>query len=137
MVARWRRILLASHLFPYLSPCLFPTCLLISLSPLRFFSLGASGQRNLLVSRSSLLSIAQCSSFWWLWGQDSSPICFRTRLSTSLSHVAVLSGCFRGTVCSLSSVSLRACPPCSLQLMPLLLSLSLLLFFSLGAYLDT
>ena len=46
------------------------------------------------------LSIAQCSSFWWLWGQDSSPICFRTRLSTSLSHVAVLSGCFRGTVCS-------------------------------------
>ena len=83
------------------------------------------------------LSIAQCSSFWWLWGQDSSPICFRTRLSTSLSHVAVLSGCFRGTVCSLSSVCLRACPPCSLQLMPLLLSLSLLLFFSLGAYLDT
>ena len=71
------------------------------------------------------LSIAQCSSFWWLWGQDSSPICFRTRLSTSLSHVAVLSGCFRGTVCSLSSVCLRACPPCSLQLMPLLLSLSL------------
>ena len=36
--ARWRRILLASHLFPYLSPCLFPTCLLISLSPLRFNS---------------------------------------------------------------------------------------------------
>ena len=83
------------------------------------------------------LSIAQCSSFWWLWGQDSSPICFRTRLSTSLSHVAVLSGCFRGTVCSLSSVCPRACPPCSLQLVPLLLSLSLLLFFSLGAYLDT
>ena len=71
------------------------------------------------------LSIAQCSSFWWLWGQDSSPICFRTRLSTSLSHVAVLSGCFRGTVCSLSSVCLRACPPCSLQLVPLLLFLSL------------
>ena len=83
------------------------------------------------------LSIAQCSSFWWLWGQDSSPICFRTRLSTSLSHVAVLSGCFRGTVCSLSSVCLRACAPCSLQLVPLLLYLSLLLFFSLGAYLDT
>ena len=56
MVARWRRILLASHLFPSLSPCLFPTCLLISLSSLRFFSLGAFGQRNLLVSRSSLLS---------------------------------------------------------------------------------
>ena len=74
---------------------------------------------------SSFLSIAQCSLFWWLWGQDSSPICFRTRLSTSLSHVAVLSGCFRGTVCSLSSVCLRACPPCSLQLVPPLhLSLS-------------
>ena len=76
------------------------------------------------------LSIAQCSSFWWLWGQDSSPICFRTRLSTSLSHVAVLSGCFRGTVCSLSSVCLCACPPCSLQLMPLLLSLSLAVLLS-------
>ena len=76
------------------------------------------------------LSIAQCSSFWWLWGQDSSPICFRTRLSTSLSYVAVLSGCFRGTVCSLSSVCLRACPPCSLQLMPLLLSLSLAVLLS-------
>ena len=132
--ARWQRILLASHLFPYLSPCLFPTCFFIFLSPLRFFSPGAFGQRNLLVSRSSL-SIAQCSSFWWLWGQDSSLICFRTRLSTSLSHVAVLSGCFRGTICSLSSVCLRAYPPCSLQLVPLLLSLSL--FFSLGAYLDT
>ena len=136
--ARWQRILLASHLFPYLSPCLFPTCFFIFLSPLRFFSPGAFGQRNLLVSRSSL-SIAQCSSFWWLWGQDSSLICFRTRLSTSLSHVAVLSGCFRGTICSLSSVCLRAYPPCSLQLVPLLLSfsLSLSLFFSLGAYLDT
>ena len=82
------------------------------------------------------LSIAQCSSFWWLWGQDSSPICFRTRLSTSLSHVAVLSGCFRGTVCSLSSVCLRACPPCSLQLMPLLLSLSFSLSLSLAVLLS-
>ena len=136
--ARWQRILLASHLFPYLSPCLFPTCFFIFLSPLRFFSPGEFGQRNLLVSRSSL-SIAHCSSFWWLWGQDSSLICFRTRLSTSLSHVAVLSGCFRGTICSLSSVCLRAYPPCSLQLVPLLLSfsLSLSLFFSLGASLDT
>ena len=54
--ARWQRILLASHLFPYLSPCLFPTCFFIFLSPLRFFSPGAFGQRNLLVSCSSLLS---------------------------------------------------------------------------------
>ena len=30
--ARWQRILLASHLFPYLSPCLFPTCFFIFLS---------------------------------------------------------------------------------------------------------
>ena len=67
VVARWRRILLVSHLFPYLSPCLFPTCLLISLSPLRFFSLGAFGQRNLLVSRSShfspLLSVLRSGGF--------------------------------------------------------------------------
>ena len=82
------------------------------------------------------LSIAQCSSFWWLWGQDSSPICFRTRLSTSLSHVAVLSGRFRGTVCSLSSVCLRACPPCSLQLVPVLFSLSLSFSLSLAVLLS-
>ena len=78
------------------------------------------------------LSIAQCASFWWLWGQDSSPFCFRTRLSTSLSHVAVLSGCFRGTVCSLSSVCLRACPPCSLQLVPFSLSLYLSIYLSIS-----
>ena len=130
--ARWQRILLASHLFPYLSPCLFPTCLLISLSPLRFFFSGCfRSKESPCLPFLTSLSIAQCSSFWWLWGQDSSPICFRTRLSTSLSHVAVLSGCFRGTVCSLSSVCLRACPPCSLQLMPLLfLSLSLAVLLS-------
>ena len=114
----------------FLPPICFHTCLLVcsQLVSLFFYlhcdSPGAFGQRNLLVSRSSL-SIAQCSSFWWLWGQDSSLICFRTRLSTSLSHVAVLSGCFRGTICSLSSVCLRAYPPCSLQLVPLLLSFSL------------
>ena len=83
------------------------------------------------------LSIAQCASFWgWLWGQDSSPICFPTRLSTSLSHVAVLSGCFRGTVCSLSSVCLRACPPCSLQLVPFSLYLSIYLPIYLSIYLS-
>ena len=97
---------------------------------IQFFSLGAFGQESPCLRFLTSLSIAQCSSFWWLWGQDSSPICFRTRLSTSLSHVAVLSGCFRGTVCSLSSVCLRACPPCSLQLVPLLLSLSFSLSLS-------
>ena len=63
--ARWQRILLASHLFPYLSPCLFPTCLLISLSPLRFFSLGAFGQRNLPLSPVPHFSL-HCSVFFVL-----------------------------------------------------------------------
>ena len=135
----------------FLPPICFHTCLLVCSQLVSLFlylhcdSILLSGcfrsKESPCLPFLTSLSIAQCSSFWWLWGQDSSPICFRTRLSTSLSHVAVLSGCFRGTVCSLSSVCLRACPPCSLQLMPLLLSLSLslslLLFFFLGAYLDT
>ena len=45
--------------------------------------------------------------------------------------MAVLSGCFLGTECSLSPVCLRACPPCSLQLVSLNLFLSHLMFFSL------
>ena len=119
----------------FLSPICFHTCLLVCSQLVSLFlylhcdSILLSGcfrsKESPCLPFLTSLSIAQCSSFWWLWGQDSSPICFRTRLSTSLSHVAVLSGCFRGTVCSLSSVCLRACPPCSLQLMPLLLSLSL------------
>ena len=131
----------------FLSPICFHTCLLVCSQLVSLFlylhcdSILLSGcfrsKESPCLPFLTSLSIAQCSSFWWLWGQDSSPICFRTRLSTSLSHVAVLSGCFRGTVCSLSSVCLRACPPCSLQLVPLLLFLSLLLFFSLDAYLDT
>ena len=77
------------------------------------------------------LSIAQCSSFWWLWGQDSSPICF----SYSSLYFTLTCGCSLWvlpgpTVCSLSSVCLRACPPCSLQLVPLLLSLSLAVLLS-------
>ena len=119
----------------FLSPICFHTCLLVCSQLVSLFlylhcdSILLSGcfrsKESPCLPFLTSLSIAQCSSFWWLWGQGSSPICFRTRLSTSLSHVAVLSGCFRGTVCSLSSVCLRACPPCSLQLMPLLLSLSL------------
>ena len=119
----------------FLSPICFHTCLLVCSQLVSLFlylhcdSILLSGcfrsKESPCLPFLTSLSIAQCSSFWWLWGQDSSPICFRTRLSTSLSHVAVLSGCFWGTVCSLSSVCLRACPPCSLQLMPLLLSLSL------------
>ena len=90
---------------------------------IQFFSLGAFGQRNLLVSRSSLLSpllsVLRSGGFG---DRTQVPSVFGTRLSTSLSHVAVLSGCFRGTVCSLSS--------CSLQLVPLLLSLSLAVLLS-------
>ena len=124
----------------FLSPICFHTCLLVCSQLVSLFlylhcdSILLSGcfrsKESPCLPFLTSLSIAQCSSFWWLWGQDSSPICFRTRLSTSLSHVAVLSGCFRGTVCSLSSVCLRACPPCSLQLMPLLLSLSLAVLLS-------
>ena len=115
----------------FLPPICFHTCLLVcsQLVSLFFYLHCDSSLRVLLVKGISSspvpLSIAQCSSFWWLWGQDSSLICFCTRLSTSLSHVAVLSGCFRGTICSLSSVCLRAYPLCSLQLVPLLLSFSL------------
>ena len=93
----------------------------ISLSPVPHFSLHCSvffvlmalgtGLKSHLFSYSSLYFTLTCGcSLWVLPGHS-----------------------------SLSSVCLRACPPCSLQLMPLLLSLSLslLLFFSLGAYLDT
>ena len=91
----------------------------ISLSPVPHFSLHCSvffvlmalgtGLKSHLFSYSSLYFTLTCGcSLWVLPGHS-----------------------------SLSSVCLRACPPCSLQLMPLLLSLSLLLFFFLGAYLDT
>ena len=116
----------------FLPPICFHTCLLVCSQLVSLFlylhcdSILLSGcfrsKESPCLPFLTSLSIAQCSSFWWLWGQDSSPICFGTRLSTSLSHVAVLSGCFRGTVCSLSS--------CSLQLVPLLLSLSLAVLLS-------
>ena len=96
-------------------PICFHTCLLVcsQLVSLFLYLHCDSSLRVLSVKGISLSPVPHfslhCSVFffWWLWGQDSSPICFRTRLSTSLSHVAVLSGCFRGTVCSLSSVCLR------------------------------
>ena len=94
------------------------TALLQSSSPfcpslLLFFFLGASGHRNLLVSHAlTSLSMALCSSFWWLW----------ERLSPCLSPL------FSPT-CALTSLSLPLSPSPSL-------SLSLLLFFSLGACLD-
>ena len=62
----------------------------------------------------SLLFLALCSSFWWLW----------ERLSPCLSPL------FSPT-CALTSLSLPLSPSPSLSL-----SLSLLLFFSLGACLD-
>ena len=117
----------------FLPPICFHTCLLVCSQLVSLFlylhcdsSLWVLSVKGISLSPVPHFSL-HCSVFFVLvaLGTDSSPICFRTRLSTSLSHVAVLSGCFRGTVCSLSSVCLRACPPCSLQLMPLLLSLSL------------
>ena len=119
-------------------PICFHTCLLVCSQLVSLFlylhcdsSLWVLSVKGISLSPVPHFSL-HCSVFFVLvvWGQDSSPICFRTRLSTSLSYVAVLSGCFRGTVCSLSSVCLRACPPCSLQLMPLLLSLSLAVLLS-------
>ena len=73
-----------------LSPALFvPPCP----SLLLFFFLGASRHRNLLVSHAlTSLSIALCSSFWWLWERLSpclsplfSPTCALTSLSLPLS----------------------------------------------------
>ena len=135
--ARWQRILLASHLFPYLSPCLFPTCLLISLSPLRFFSLGAFGQRNLLVSRSSLLSpllsVLRSGGF----GDRTQVPSVFVLVSLLHSHMWLFS-------LGASGAQYAPCPLSVSVLVPLVLSnscpyfsLSLLLFFSLGAYLDT
>ena len=137
VVARWRRILLASHLFPYLSPCLFPTCLLISLSPLRFFSLGAFGQRNLLVSRSSflspLLSVLRSGGF----GDRTQVPSVFVLVSLLHSHMWLFS-------LGASGAQYAPCPLSVSVLVCLVLSnscpyfsLSLLLFFSLGAYLDT
>ena len=137
--ARWQRILLASHLFPYLSPCLFPTCLLISLSPLRFFSLGAFGQRNLLVSRSSLLSpllsVLRSGGF----GDRTQVPSVFVLVSLLHSHMWLFS-------LGASGGQYAPCPLSVSVLIPLVLSnscpyfslsLSLSLFFSLGAYLDT
>ena len=137
--ARWQRILLASHLFPYLSPCLFPTCLLTSLSPLRFFSLGAFGQRNLLVSRSSLLSpllsVLRSGGF----GDRTQVPSVFVLVSLLHSHMWLFS-------LGASGGQYAPCPLSVSVLIPLVLSnscpyfslsLSLSLFFSLGAYLDT
>ena len=124
-----------SHLFPYLSPCLFPTCLLISLSPLRFFSLGAFGQRNLLVSRSSLLSpllsVLRSGGF-----RD------RTQVPSVFVLVSLLHSHMWLFSLGASGAQYAPCPLSVSVLVPLVLSnscpyfsLSLLLFFSLGAYL--
>ena len=130
----------------FLPPICFHTCLLVcsQLVSLLLYLHCDSSLWVLSVKGISLSPVPHfslhCSVFFVLvaLGQDSSPICFRTRLSTSLSHVAVLSGCFRAQYapCPLSVSVLvplvlsNSCPYFSL-------SLSLLLFFSLGAYLDT
>ena len=94
-------------------PCCSPPVLFVP--PCYCSFLGASGHRNLLASHAlTSLSMALCSSFWWLW----------ERLSPCLSPL------FSPT-CALTSLSLPLSPSPSLSL-----SLSLLLFFSLGACLD-
>ena len=57
------------------------------------------------------LSIAQCSSFWWLWGQDSSPICFRTLSWVTLgaSGHSVLVPLVLSNSCPYFSLSLSLC----------------------------
>ena len=137
--ARWQRILLASHLFPYLSPCLFPTCFF-------YFS----------ISIAILLS-------GWIWSKESPRLLFLS-LHCSLFFVLVALGTgLKSHLFSYSSLYFTLTCGCSLWVLPgdnmllvlclspclsplfsptraltsLFLSLSLSLFFSLGASLDT
>ena len=82
------------------------------------------------------LSIAQCSSFWWLWDRTQVPSVF-VLVSLLHSHMWLFS-------LGASGAQYAPCPLSVYVLVPLVLSnscpyfsLSLLLFFSLGAYLDT
>ena len=115
-------------------------------------SLGAFGHRNLPVSHAlTSLSMALCSSFWWLWERLSpclsplfSPTCaltlplqlvpllFFLSLSLSLSLAVLLSGCFCGHILSSPSICFHTCLPCSLQVVSL--TFSPLLFFSQSAF---
>ena len=117
-------------------PICFHTCLLVCSQLVSLFSISiAILLSGCFRSKESPLSPVphfslHCSVFFVLvaLGQDSSPICFRTRLSTSLSHVAVLSGCFRAQYapCPLSVYVLvplvlsNSCPYFSLSLAVLL-----------------
>ena len=81
-------------------------------------------------------SIAQCSSFWWLWDRTQVPSVF-VLVSLLHSHMWLFS-------LGASGAQYAPCPLSVYVLVPLVLSnscpyfsLSLLLFFSLGAYLDT
>ena len=120
----------------------FPSCLpsvsiLVSLSVPNFspyfsisiaiLSLGAFGQRNLLVSRFSFsLPIAQCSSFWLLWGQD--PPCVPS-VSTLVS--LLLSSLWLSAL-SVSGAQYAPCPLSVSMLVRLLLSNSCPYFLSLS-----
>ena len=146
MVARWLRILLASHLFPSLSPCLFPTCLLFFLSPLRFnSSLWVLSVKGISLSPVPHFSL-HCSVFFVL-------VALRTGLKSHLFSYSSLyftltCGCSLWVLPGHSMLLVLCLSPCLSPLfspthaltslsLSFSLSLSLLLFFSLGAYLDT
>ena len=104
---------------------------------IQFFSLGAFGQRNLLVSRSSLLSpllsVLRSGGF----GDRTQVPSVFVLVSLLHSHMWLFS-------LGASGAQYAPCPLSVSVLVPLVLSnscpyfsLSLLLFFSLGAYLDT
>ena len=104
---------------------------------IQFFSLGAFGQRNLLVSRSSLLSpllsVLRSGGF-----RD------RTQVPSVFVLVSLLHSHMWLFSLGASGAQYAPCPLSVSVLVPLVLSnscpyfsLSLLLFFSLGAYLDT
>ena len=139
LCARGKGFLLAFHLFPYLSPCLFATSLLTSPSPLRFCS--GCFRLNLFVSRSSLLSpllsVLRSGGFW---AQDSpcdpsvSTLIFLLLFSLWLFALSVSGAQYAPCPLSVSVlvplVPFNSCPSRSV-------SLSLFLFFSLGAFVDT
>ena len=116
----------------FLPPICFHTCLLVcsQLVSLFFYLHCDSSLRVLLVKGissspvplSPLLSVLRSGGF----GDRTQVSSVFVLVSLLHSHMWLFSlGASGGTICSLSSVCLRAYPPCSLQLVPLLLSFSL------------
>ena len=131
----------------FLPSICFHTCLLVCSQLLSLLlhlhcdsALGAFGQRNLFLPFLTSLSIAQCSSFWWLWAQDSP-----CDPSVSTLVFLLLSPLWLFAL-NVSGAQYAPCPLSVSVLVPLVpfnscpsrsVSLSLFLFFSLGAFVDT